>query len=234
MAEDDLSSLIGKYYRKSIPDEQHKFERGQIYYCPIFYSQEKIDLLDLKYVDPADKNPPIFEIRSANKDAFSDRLHKPLVKPRLNIDEEIVAVKAKRRKVIVLSSNTERWLLREGKPRDECYLVLPMFSFHEGDDVEWKLRLGAYAYKELFYLPEETSLRLTEGYIRFDRAQSVPSAWLDSAGGICLTREALNVLTGWFQFYLTSVANDDIRILLEYREAALKQIDGMFGRSAKL
>ncbi len=170
MEDDDLSLLIPQQYRKSIPEEQTKMERGQIFRCPSFYVEEKMELLDLTYVDPDHKRPPMFEIRSANRDAFSKREHKPVIEARLEIDEEFVAIRAKERKVVVFSSHTETWRFPNRKAREES-LILPFFSFHEDEALEFKLKVRAFAYKELFYLPRNDALRLLEGFIRFDRAQ---------------------------------------------------------------
>ena len=229
MSGEDLYSLIDKYYRKSIPAEQRDFHRGQIYSCPSFYFRPEIHVVRAKWVDAKQQNA-LFELQRISMDEFAKTTHMPLHSPKLQLeaDEEFISFRAKMRKVIVFSSKTEEWPLTGVMLRDECYLVVPMFSFHDNHNPKWKLKTRAYGYKELFYLPEDISLGLVEGCVRFSSANVVPKQWLIGKD-VCLTKEALECMTAWFHFYLTDVADSLVQMILEYRIDCLKKIDEQFG-----
>lgn len=230
MADKDPRLIFEPYYRDATSEEQNQSPRGNIYWCPALYFQQSIRVLNLHSHDPYHKNPTLFLLDKEDTNAFQDRTHKPILDPPLQADEELVVFSAKRRPAILLSSHTETWQLRSGATRDECYLVAPVFSFHDGDDEIWKAKTWAFNYREIFYLPEDKTLRIDEGIVRFDRIQVVPRRWLKKRH-VALTPDVLAVLTSWFQFYLTGIADELTReLIFPHRDEVIAKIEEKYGK----
>ena len=224
--------IFEPYYREVPSTDQKRCSRGHICWCPCLYFKPQIQILNLNTFDPHHKNPTLFQLDRIKVEAFQERTHKPLVNPPLGADEELLVFTAKRRPVIILSSRTEVWQLRDKGNREECYLVAPIFSFHEGDDEVWKARVWAYYYRELFYLPEDKKFGMDEGMVRFDRLQVVPRDWL-SRSDTALTEDVLCLFTGWFQFYVTGLADELTReIIFSFREESMAKIEATYGKDS--
>jgi len=211
--------LISCYYENATTQEQNRYERGQIYWAPSLFIEGELKVLYPRGEPPWGTEPTLWEIRRGNSSTFE---HLPLERLELRADEAFITLKGKRRPVIIMSSHPEVWTYTSGQRREEVFLVMPMFSFGEDDTVEFKLRMKALSYRELFYLPENPSLQMEEGFVRFDRTHVVPKRWLRRRH-IKLSADALLVITEWFNFYLTGEASD---FIVQYRDdlqAALKE-----------
>jgi len=229
MSDAGLFDLVSQYYLKATSREQNQYTRGQMYWCPCLYFDQELRILHPRGFDPYDRLPPIWETKRIDPRAFNDQPHKPLLKPKLGADEEFVVLTAKKRPVVLLSSQSEPWRYRSGKAREECFLVAPLYSFEDSDPIAWKLKIRALAYRELFYLPADDNLAVEEGFIRFDRAHVVPKRWLGRMH-VCLHPDALLILTTWFQFYLTGTVED---FYLEYRANLLQRVQQILGEETK-
>jgi len=211
--------LISRYYESATTQEQNRYERGQIYWAPSLFIERELKVLYPRGEPPWGTEPTLWEIRPEDDSTFQ---HQPLRRPELRADEAFVVLKAKRRPVIIMSSHPEVWTYRSGQRREEVFLVIPMFSFEEEDPVEFKLRMKALSYRELFYLPEDAVLGMEEGFARFDRCHVVPKKWLRRRR-VTLSADALDLMTEWFNFFLTGKASD---FIIEYRndlQVALKE-----------
>lgn len=213
--------LIDDYYVPATRKAQKDYPRGHIYWCPCCYLTERLSILYPRGSDPYHKEPTLFETRVIDPRNFNDPPHTPLTNPKLEADEELVVFHAKRRPVVMLSSKSEPWQYRAGKTRTRSVLVAPLYSFSEADSPEWKLRVRALAYRELFYLPENGELNLKESYVRLDLTHIVPGRWLKPKLA-CLHPDALQLLTDWFNFYVTGEMDE---YLEEHREALLEAVD---------
>jgi len=211
-----MDDLIETYYETSTTQRQNTYERGEIYWAPSLFLER-----DLRLVRPVDPDPWAgdidgWEIRRATETDLDPPPfdHLPLISPRLQSHEEYLAIKAKKRPVILFSSGAEVWTYRSGRPREPVYVMLPMFSFYEDDPIEFRLGIQALDYRELFYLGADDSLDMVEGFVRFDRMHVVPRGWLKRRL-VRLTDDAMLLLDEWFKFYITGIAPD---WLLQYRE----------------
>jgi hypothetical protein len=225
MMEVDEFALVKQYYLSATIREQNEYTRGQLYWCPCLYLDPKLRVLDSSDIAPHNHRPPKWKTRTIDPRQFNVPTHPPLTNPRLEADEEFVVLAAKRRPVILLSSQTEPWKYRGGEIRQECFLVAPMYSFDETDPPKVRVRIRALAYRELFYLPGHDPLRIRESYVRFDRVQVVPKGWLERRK-VCLHPDALYLLTAWFQYYLTGVAET---FMIEYRAELMDAADKALG-----
>ncbi|TKJ28838.1 MAG: hypothetical protein CEE40_10560 [Chloroflexi bacterium B3_Chlor] len=224
-----MEDLIGAYYEVSSAQRQNAYERGEIYWAPSLYLERDLTLVrpfgsdawageidgwEFVAAGQADLRPPPFE-------------HPPLWSVRLETREEYLRLKAKQRPSILLSSAPEPWTYRSGETRESVYLMLPMFSFHDDDPAEFRLRVRALQYRELFYLPSDESLRMVEGFTRFDRAHVVPRNWLQGHR-VRLSDDAMLVLDEWFKFFILGTADD---WLLEYRADLGRAVDRLLARA---
>ncbi len=223
-----MNDLIGDYYEVSTPQAEAAYQRGEIHWVPSLYLER-----DLKLVRPVGPDPWAGDvegwemIEASQPDLHPPPFdHPPLRSPPLESREEHLALKAKLRPSILFSSAPEQWCYRSGDVRESVYLVLPMFSFHEEDRDEFRLRVRALAYRELFYLPEDNRLRMIEGFVRFDRAHVVPRGWM-KPHSVRLSDDAMLMLEEWFVFYLTGTASD---WLLEYRAELGAALDDLLAR----
>ncbi|MGB9300663.1 MAG: hypothetical protein WCD51_08735 [Anaerolineae bacterium] len=195
--------LIDKYYVGATNKQQDQYPRGHIYWCPCCYFDEETTILRPRGTDPYGKKPPLFETQKVDPRRFNDPVHPPVLRPKLEADEEFLVLRAKNRPVIVLSSQSQAWRTRDGRERIPCMLVAPVYSFHEDDPAEWKLWMRALRYPDLFWLPQDDTVGMQESFVRFDRIHVVPQRWLRRKG-VRLHQDALDVLTDWFRFYLTA------------------------------
>jgi hypothetical protein len=218
-----MNDLIDTYYEVSTTQGEEAFQRGQIHWAPCLYLER-----DLTLVRPAGPEPWTGAIEGWEMvDGAQPRLdpspfdHPPLRSPPLENREEWLALKAKQRPSILFSSPPEQWHYRSGETRESVYLMLPMFSFHDNDSEEFRLRVRALAYRELFFLPGDEELHMVEGFVRFDRAHVVPRSWL-RRHRTKLSDDAMLVLDEWFHFFLTGTAAD---WLLQYRAELAAEVD---------
>ena len=213
--------LVDDYYVSATRKEQRDYLRGHIYWCPCCFLAERLQILCPRGSDPYHKLPTLFETRAIDPLKFNDPPHTPLTNPTLKADEELVVFRAKRRPVIALSSKSEPWKYRGGKTRTRSVLVAPVYSFSETHSPEWRTGVRALAYRELFYLPENSMLKLNESFVRFDLTHVVPGRWLKPKLA-CLHPDALELLTDWFSFYVTGEMQE---YLEEHRQILLEAVD---------
>ena len=142
-------------------------------------------------------------------------------------DERALIVGAKRRPVILLSKAAATW--SDGRRRnDDCYLVVPVYSFSRDETREsystaFIDRVKGYIYWQIFYLPPMANGRIREGFARLDRIQTVHKELLRQIP-VMLSEDALELLRDWIRVYLgedLQIVND---MLFDYREEAIRQL----------
>ncbi|GAG11099.1 unnamed protein product, partial [marine sediment metagenome] len=187
-----LDLLDGCYVNASVRD-QGSYSRGQLYWAPMYYLTERMKYLRPTGCDPYHKRPPEFQIQTAEREQILGRgdkeesifHHLPLLYPQFDVklasDEVYVVQVAKKRLVILMSSPSTPWRVSSGRTRENCCLVAPVYSFNEGHSGQWRCAVGNFQFEELFYVPKSTTHTIADGYVRFDRVQTVPRAWLGRA-----------------------------------------------------
>lgn len=166
--------------------------------------------------DPAEARLK-FEVRRASDQSFRGS-HRPLKSINLQATEELVAVKAKRRLIVLLSQpNTIYDDIRQhvGKDRkihELSFLGLPLYGRHRGEaergfpDIVVD-RIQALMYNQFFYFPPsspEPSPLVYESIGRLDRVQAFHADTL-AAGAIPLRLhdDCWEVLREWVAGYIT-------------------------------
>ncbi len=157
-----LSDFIPEYYVRLEPGFRNTFKPGQLYWAPTFYLPPHPDVLF--ELDPDPTEPPLrFEIRRATDRSFRGA-HRPTTSIGLHATEELVAIKAKKRLVILLSQKNyvaqeiALHVARERKVHVDSYVCLPLYGIHRGQGEQGfpdvvVSRVQALMYSQFFHFP---------------------------------------------------------------------------------
>lgn len=96
-----LADYLTGFYVQPALDYKQTFRPGQLYFAPTFYLPAHPDVLYEVAEDPTEERLR-FEIRRMGPRSFRDA-HRPLATIGLASSEELVAIKAKKRLVVLLS-----------------------------------------------------------------------------------------------------------------------------------
>lgn len=211
-----LADLLGDFYATPEGNFHETFTPGQLYWAPTFYLPPHPDVLFEVNADPTEAALR-FEIRRATPRTFRGD-HRPLKSLDLQTTEELVAVKAKRRLVVLLSQgNTIMEDLRAAVARDRMihessFLCLPMYGVHRGSGERGfpeivVQRIQALMYSQFFYFPAsstEDNPSVYEGIGRLDRIQAFHrDALQQGAIRYRLSDDCRTILREWVRGYLT-------------------------------
>ena len=229
-----LSDLLPQYYIGVEGDYRRSFQPGQIYWAPTFYLPAHPEVLFEVDPDPAEARLK-FEVRRAGDQSFRGS-HRPLKSINLQATEELVAVKAKRRLIVLLSQpNTTYDDIRQhvGKDRkihELSFLGLPLYGRHRGEAERGFPnivvdRIQALMYNQFFYFPPsstEPQPVVYESIGRLDRIQAFHADTL-AAGALPLRLhpDAWEVLREWVAGYLTGEVSPD---LVGLREDLIREL----------
>ncbi len=222
-----ITDLIPQYYVAAGGGFREEFKPGQLYWAPTFYLPPHPDVLFEVDQDPTEARLK-FEIRRATQDNFRGA-HRPLKSIGLEATEELVAIKAKRRLVVLLSEentsyeDVRRAVSRQSKIHERSFVCLPLYGVHAGETQRGfpavvVNRIQALMYNRFFYFPpssKEENPVVYEAIGRLDRLQVFHRDTL-AAGAVALRLhdDCLFVLREWIRGYLTghySKDMDDLR-----------------------
>jgi len=188
-------------------------------------------ILEVERSQPEEHESVEFVLRNANrKDDFrvSNR-NLPVKYLELRSHEELLCQRAKRRRGIVVASNTEvdselhRLLLQKGKKHlhERYRFVVPCYSTQEGYGAgvppEMTRRVECLLYRQYFYCPPNFKAHadLKEAIARFDRIQVVVES--DTAAitgvGAALSEDAFALFQSALIYCLTGEQDSDLKEL---------------------
>lgn len=104
--------------------------------------------------------------------------------------------------------------------RERGYVCLPLYTFHVEDLPEFRARVKVLKYPWWIHLPEDSILRMREGFIRLDRLQVVEEGLLQPIR-VALTEWALLLVSEWLRYYLTGEIEP---LFLEDRQEMIKEL----------
>lgn len=221
--------MIGEiaFYRDPGLNYRNECKCGQFFYAPVPYMlKRRAPRLRLDYYDPENRSNSSYTIEMVDISEFRPDDAEPNHELRLASDEPVLCVPHKLRPVIVLSQEILPW--RDGRREfDDCYIAIPLYSTKDpaGEyrfSEQFLLRVQAYQYPTLFFLPEEARFGIRESVARLDRAIAINREILRPYRA-SLTSDALYCLTRWFHYYVGAELDE---ILDYYRQAALEQLEG--------
>jgi len=160
-------SICDFCYQEYPSTERLNFHPGQIYSALICYPADRPQVLTVENYDPKEERVPLL---LANYSAKQPP-HYPVASLGLENDEVLAVHKAKKRPVIILGSIAAEWLV--GKNPQKLYLCAPIFSFKQLHSQEFVLRVQAFCYPNLFYLPFASPGLPDESAVRFELIQPV-------------------------------------------------------------
>jgi hypothetical protein len=197
MLDKSAFDIIGLYYTKP-PSSQ--FLPGLVSDSVTYHLPPVLDFLKFD-VDAANRGDPIaYSIGSSDSKTFD---HTPVVRPRpLRRHEAFVVATAKRRPGVILSSPLVRPVGAPKQDFPDTYLIAPLFSFNDNHENEFRLRVEAWEYSHLFFMPEDPGLGIERGFLRFDRCQVIPAGLL-RARTVAMTENAFLALRYYFEWFLT-------------------------------
>ena len=229
-----ITELLGKFYDTPQGNYHETFFPGQLYWAPTFYLPPHPDVLFEIEPDPTESKLK-FDLRRATPESFRGS-HRPLKSLDLQTTEELVAVKAKKRLVVLLSqSNTilsdlRAFVAKDRKIHEQSYLCLPIYGVHHGvgergfPEVVVD-RIRALMYNQFFYFPPsstEENPSIYEGIGRLDRIQAFHrDALASGAIRFCLEDSCRRLLSEWVRGYLTGEISSYVA---ELRQELIKEL----------
>ena len=213
-----VSDLLGDYYRRVQPVESRRLERGQFCWAPALYLPQQAQSVAIQSYNPADERGNRYAIVSAQADDPARSDHAPIHEIRLEYNEALYAVKGKVRPVIIMSQRNEEWQPGEGRLAERGLACVPVYSFQQRNDSEFRARVRAHEYPWWIYLPEGSGIR--ESFMRLDRIQVIEESRLRPMR-TALAEDALWFASEWMRYYTTGEIDP---MLEEYRRETLQSI----------
>lgn len=220
--------MIGviEFYKQPGKDYRSSIEPGQLFLAPMpFLLGSNVPLLKLDYYDRDKPENSSYTIEHVDTQSFKPEDIDPIYQLKLSSKDFVVGVAHKFRPVIVLSQEMPSW--RDyGRTYATCFLVVPLYrtkndagnyKFSE----EFMLRVQAYEYPTLFYLPEDNEYGISESIVRFERIAAINRDLLKPMP-VSLSDDALYCLTHWFHYFLGAELDE---LFSDFREAALEQLE---------
>jgi hypothetical protein len=203
-----LDEAFSPFITPNAPTNQKDFAFGQIFKAPMYYLHQRLEIWRPEEIDQKQHRAKNFNITTSLADAFKRSL--PYSYPPLATNEEFIALKAKRRPVILLQPPDP--VLQEVKAvsngmklvRHLC-IVAPAFSLENavGDrkvPPEFIARVRQLEYPQFQFLPKGGPITV-DSLVRLDEAQSVAIQHLEHTG-YSLSDDALAVFRSQVSFFM--------------------------------
>lgn len=185
-----LSQIISPFYRK-LSDDEKKAQpvSGQVCRIPSIFLDPVPLVIEAHRLDDRDHAVADITIRNLKVSDYGRKDTLPIKKLNVAAGEELLAVKSKRRRAIILppdtyiSESVNKLLPSMGKKHLQerhTLLTLPMYSaqvdgFGSGFPQIMVARIKTLMYPQYFYLPPDNRHTQKECVLRFDRAQVIVS-----------------------------------------------------------
>lgn len=223
---DKAFELVDVYFRAVPKEFKDQVIPGRVCWVPSLYLVETVVGLTVRYADPGYERDILFELVSETENPALFN-HDPLKHPPLRKNEAFLAVKAKRRPVIVLSRPTVKRSAASGVDHDfpQCFIVAPLYTFGDAEEPysqEFIERVKAMEYDEFLYIPKSDEFDIEESFVRFDRVQSVAKRNIRLESTM-LTDDAFDLLKDWIRYYLAGPLEGTIADYRKIRMNAIKK-----------
>jgi hypothetical protein len=197
------------------PKAKDKYAFGQIFTVPAYYPHQRVEIWRPEDVNPKLGTASNFNIKSGVKDAFARSL--ALTNPHLATNEEFVALRAKKRPVVLIQPPDPE-LLNISKGPFAGQIVRNLATvclFYSTENVvgdakfnpELIDRVRRLEYRQFMFVRKGGPLEL-DSLLRLDCVQSVAEAQLEPSG-YSLSEDLCAVLRSQLAFYQTGLAADE-------------------------
>ena len=133
--------------------------------------------------------------------------------------EAPVVAKAKRDRPVVILATNKVFEPKPGSNELSTHLICaPMYSIPEQSSESFRTRLAGYAFPNLFYLPEDKSVGISEGFLRLDHMQPIKAERMNGHRGCRLSEDALSTLHEWLLHFFTGELEEG-SVLRDYMES---------------
>jgi hypothetical protein len=201
------------YTSTSASKESYRF--GQLFWTPAYYPHQRLEVWRPDYLDPKLGTAKDFNIKTAGSDFFHRSL--PYTNPVLATNEEFIAIKAKRRPVILLQPPDPALLaVKKGGSsgkivRHLCPVALVYSAENDVGDSkfpkEFIERVRRLEYKQFMFLPKGGTLTV-DSLARLDEVQSVAENQLEPSG-YALTPEICDILKSQVSYFFTELSGKE-------------------------
>lgn len=219
-----------QYYTKlrAGPVLEQMYQPGQFFWAPtlFLFGKKPVHLVKARYNRTTGQWDYRIEQMS---DTEFQRPEEPIVPLGIESDQRAAIIGCKLRPVVLLSQHPEKW--KDGKrTHDDAYLVAPVYSLLGGDGKQayspaFIERVKAFVYNTFFYIPPSTSPQFSEGFVRFDKIQTIHKDQLRHMAAM-LTEDALWLLQTWLWCFLGAELDRVNDVLFDYREEAILALLG--------
>lgn len=216
-----LDELISPFMVSGAPTDQTKFSVGQIFWTEMYYPHQRLELWRPTFVDQQLHTAKNFNIVSSANDAFKRAV--PYTNPPLQSNEEFIALKAKRRPIVLIQPTDPSLSLVKTvsmgiKIERHLCVVAPVFGLSNSvgyarASTEFLERVRKLEYPQFLFLPKGGPL-VMDSLLRLDELQSVAIQNLDHTD-FSLAPEALSVFRSQVSFFTGGNAGAEF---LEYRD----------------
>lgn len=163
-----ILDVFDNFYEVVEPAKENIPEIGHLWFTPVPFVEEVPKIFQALRADPQEHQISDFEIVEINSNHFTNRTRLPIKKLNLELTEELIINKAKKRPVIVLAKSkvgdvdtikdpTHKRLAKQLERNR--FLVAPLYSVSKMTTPstfgpELVKRIGEMRYQHLFLLPE--------------------------------------------------------------------------------
>jgi len=216
-----LDDIIDNYYCNIGIRHRSSLRPGQIVWTYSLYNYENLEFWRPHSFDETSTRATSFEICSSAQDLFNRQI--PLISPRLEIDEEFIVIKAKKRPAILITlppPEVQLSVIRGGgKVNLKLCLLAPLFSIENAEgktkyNLEFVNRVRKLQYPHFFFIPEYAETNIRNSLCRFDRIFSTFRTHLEPKD-LCLTGEASDIFFSQLQSYLTGTIEGSYQVAYE-------------------
>jgi len=210
---DDLTDILDPAYA-SYPGD--KVKPGVICLAVIPYVMEKCYAIRPLDPDPKSTSHRQYQLIEEKPETLTvtdqNKWRLPFKDLNLDVDEDLLVVKVKRRPVVVLSRAIVDERQADPSRIQDSFWCIPEYTlvdrfFHPQFAQVFIEDVVALTYRSFFPLPYDTHLHDRQAMLRFDRMQPIPRNLL-KATERRLSKEWLLYLHEWTRFYITGTLGD--------------------------
>ncbi len=216
-----IDELFDEYFETVGSGFRNAFKPGQIVWTHFTYNFEHLEFWRPNNLDDSGTIASEFNIQSSPSDVFNKRI--PLSQPRLEINEEFLVVRTKKRPGILVTlppPEIEVATIRGGgKINLNLSLLAPLFSLEDSYGnakyhSDFVNRTRKLLYPHLFFLPKKESSRLKDSLCRFDRIFAAYTNHMEPVD-LCLKKDILGTFMSQFTCFVNEDSNGDYKTVFD-------------------
>lgn len=214
-----LDDVFANFFVESKPTKPYKF--GTLLWAHAYYTHQQLDVWRPSEMDPRLGVAKNFNIETKPKDCFARSL--PLTSPRCETNEEFIALRAKRRPVILIQPpDASLGAIPRGATSGKIERHLcPVALVYSAEDLagnarypkEFLGRVRSLEYAQFLLLPKGGPL-VRDSLARLDEIQSVAENHLEHSG-FSLHPDIEQILRSQMSYFFTGLSAEDFATWVE-------------------